>query len=746
MKKVWTALFSLLLLSNLLMTSAGFCSPMVFFVSPAGSDQWSGTHFEPNGAKTDGPFATLEKARDAVRSLSQAGKLPWGGMTVYIRGGLYSFDDTFSLTTEDSGTINAPVHWRAYPGEKVVFTGGKFIDDFQPVTDKKILKRIEKKYRDKILQVDLKASGITDYGIMDPKGENKMELFFKKEFMTVARYPNEGWLLVKDVPQTGTLVFKGEEYHTREGLPAGRHYGRITYDSDRPKRWKNLDDLYLHGYWVWDWSDTYQQVTKIDTKKHEFHMKAPHHNYGYTRNQRYCAINILEELDTPGEWYLDRASGILYFWPPSPIGQGDVLISVLVKPMVKLVDASYITIEGITFEGTRGNAVFMEGGTSDTVAGCTFVNIGLTTVVVLRGTGNGVKSCDIFNVGAGGIALGRILPFGGSGPLKILSPEGNFAINNHIYDYSQRLRTWQQAVTVTGVGNRVAHNYIHDAPHQGILFQGNDHIIEFNEIHDIAKETGDCGGINTGRNWTWRGNVIRYNYLHDLHGPGYGGVRAVYLDDWTCGTTIYGNVFYRAKRAAHIGGGKDNIVANNIFIECEPSIDYTIRRWEPYFDGRDSLLFNQLKEVDYKNPPYSIKYPELMTMAEDEPSLPTHNFVVRNISVGGKWLEFPQDLEYTDRYITLRNNVIADPVLFSSGKRFGEMTMVYTRADTKFLDILKRDGNIVLDGDPGFLNLEKLDVCLKDNSPAYSVGFEPIPVECIGLYVDEYRIKLPERK
>ena len=168
-----------------------------FYVSLSGNDSWSGKLVEPNSRKTDGPFATLEKARDAIRDLKKTGPLPDGGITVYIRGGNYSISKTLEFNAEDSGAESSPMIWQAYPGEEVHFIGGKVITDFELVDEPDVLGRIDKAYHDRIYKTNLKAQGITDYGEIDPKSGNRMELFFNNKYMTIARYPNEGW-----VPET----------------------------------------------------------------------------------------------------------------------------------------------------------------------------------------------------------------------------------------------------------------------------------------------------------------------------------------------------------------------------------------------------------------------------------------------------------------------------------------------------------------------------------------------------------------
>ena len=714
----------------------------VLYVSPSGNDSWSGKLPEPEKDGSDGPFATLEKARDTIRSIKNAGRFPSGEITVFIRGGTYRIAEPFILNAGDSGTGESPVFWQAYPGEQVIFTGGISLTGFKPVADPAVIARIGTSYRDSILVTDLKAPGITRYGDIDPRSGHRPELFFKRTFMTIARYPNDGWLTIADVPQSGERRINEGLDRDTSPVPRGRHYGRFTYDGDRPDRWAESDDIWVHGYWTWDWADEYLNVAKIDRKKREIYPREPHHGYGYTKGQRFYFLNILEELDAPGEWYIDKGSGMLYFWPPAPIGEGDVQLSLLESDMVRLEGTSHITISGVIFQTSRGCAVHITGGANTTVAGCTFRNLGNTAVVIDGGTDNGVLSCDIYDVAAGGVILN-------GGDHKILTPAHNYAVNNHIHDYGVRIKTYTPAVQVTGVGNRVAHNLIHDAPHTGIFLVtsnvGNDHIIEYNELHSLAKETGDVGAIYLcARDFTFRGTVIRYNYLHDIQGPGHFGAMAMYLDDFTSGTTIYGNICYRASRAVLVGGGRNNTVDNNIFIECDPSIHVDGRGlgWAKYYFEQSSGFRSLMDAVNYREPPYSERYPELLTLQDDDPAAPKYNTITRNISSGGRWLDLYDGLDFD--IVAVKNNLIADPVLCKWLKKGSRDFIDYPRGDREMRDILTGNGNEVIDTDPGFSNPEGRDFRLRDDSPALRLGFKPIPFEKIGLYTDDYRTRLSE--
>jgi len=286
------------------------------------------------------------------------------------------------------------------------------------------------------------------------------------------------------------------------------------------------------------------------------------------------------------------------------------------------------------------------------------------------------------------------------------------------------------------VGNVASHNLIHNAPHEAIYFSGNEHLIEYNEIYDIVKETGDAGAIHTGRDYTWRGNVIRYNYFHDLHGPGLFGVMGVYLDDFMSGTIVYGNIFYRAGRAVFLGGGRDNTVENNVFIDCEASVHIDARgtTWaKNYFDGRYTVLTDRMKAVHFDQPPYSERYPELLTYYNDNPAIPKNNRVLHNVSYSKKWLDIEDGVD--PQVLKMQDNVIADSILcYWRGPKVKDAPTgtIYTRSDVDFLK--KLQGNLIVTGNPGFVDIKSRNFHLRKDSPAFKVGFKRIPFDKIGLH------------
>jgi len=543
--------FMVIVLLAISTANRGYCRETAFFVSPEGSDAHPGTRTQP--------FKTLEAARDAVRKSDRRQKA-----TVWLRAGVHERRSPFNLTAEDSGSPEKPVVYRAWPGEEVRMVGGITVTGWKPVTDEAVRGRLAPGARDSVLQVDLKALGLKDYGRVKGGG---LELFFDDRPMTLARWPNEGFVKIVGLVEPGTVNVRGTK---------GSKTGKFIYEGDRPKRWVQENDVWVHGYWFWDWSDERQKVESIDTDKRIISVEPPFHRYGYRIGQWFYAMNILAELDTPGEWYLDRETGILYFWPPTSLEKARAVVSIS-GTLANLTDVSHVVVQGIIFEASRGNAVVMKRCSNTKIIACVLRNLGSVAARIELGRSNGVVACDIYGTGSGGIVLR-------GGDRKLLKPGGHFAENNHIHHYGRWNRMYTPAIAIGGAGNRAAHNLIHDAPHMAVSFGGNDHLIEFNEIHNVCLESNDAGAIYAGRDWTMRGTVIRHNYLHDITGFRGRGCVGVYLDDMFCGTKIYGNVFYRVTRAAFIGGGRDCVVENNIFVDCRPSlhIDARAMGWAGY--------------------------------------------------------------------------------------------------------------------------------------------------------------------
>jgi hypothetical protein len=672
-----------------------------FFVSPQGNDAWSGRLPSPNSEDSDGPFATLEVARDAIRRHKEEASFPEEGFTVSVREGTYASEVAFTFDERDSGQPDAPIVYRAFPRENPILSGGRKLRGFKPVTDEATLERLGEKARKHVRCADLQERGITQRAEAGLNGDvRQFALFFNGKPMRLAEWPNQDWTTIAAVPN-------GQQIVDASGKRRGLMSDRIQYAGDRPQRWQTLRGVWVHGYWMYDWHDTFLKVREIETEAQCIVLEDPEESvFGFKKGQRFRFVNILEELDQPAEWYLDRQSSQIYFWPPSPMESADVTLAVLRKPLVALKDASDIHLIGLTLEYGNNHGITITGGGRVNVVGCELRNLGGAGVLVSGGVQHVVRSCDLHNLGERGIGLV-------GGDTQTLTEAGHVASNNHIHHFARWKRTYCPGVSIAGVGNRVNHNYIHDAPHAGILLSGNNHVIELNELTRLCLETADVGGFYMGRNWEERGNVIRHNYFHHLGGLHLNS-NAVYLDDLASGVQVYGNVFYKVHRGLMLGGGRDNRIENNIFVDAHISIHLDARGlgWSrPLIESRKGGwdMYGRLESVPYNQPPYSTQYPKLANILDDEPLSPKRNLVARNIHVGARWLDMR-------------------PV--SKNREFDTAWVTF---DSNFTE-----------GDPGFIDPRNADFRLRDDSPVWSLGFQRIPLESIGLMKDGFRRNLPD--
>jgi len=673
---VWMALLVLICVLAVPAGAKG-AAGAAYFVSPDGDDKNAGSEAEP--------FATLTRARRAIRELKERG-LPRGGATVFLRGGVYRLDGTLTLTKADSGTKEAPIRYCACKGEDARITGGAAVpaSAFGPVKDAKVRSRLAPSCVKHVLVADLKALGIE---ALEPwpdstrNGAKCPELFFNDKPMQVARWPNEGWTTMGKVLDRGSVRSEGRD---------GKRGGKFTYTGDRPKRWRAAEGVWLTGYWCHDWSDQTIRIKSIDSGNRTITLAAPHgYGLGGKAKRRYYAVNLLEELDAPGEWYLDAKRGLLYFYPPSTIDKASIVLSMLDKPLIELKEASYVTIEGLTLEAVRGSAVAVSGGCGNRAARCLIRNTGGNAVVISGGTDNGVVGCEITQTGAGGIRID-------GGDRKTLTPAGNFAEDNHVHHFSRLRRTYAPAVSLNGVGNRMAHNLIHDAPHMAVAFGGNENVMELNEIHDVCQETGDVGVFYTGRDWTVRGNVIRFNFIHHVSGPGVYGAQGIYLDDAASGSIVRGNVLYKVQRAFLIGGGRDNVIEGNLIIDCGESLMFDARGlgWMKAHVGEGGIMQQRLAAVPYQTPPWSTRYPRLVDILDDEPAAPKGNLVRHNILKDSPEMKIAEEV-----------------------RQFGTI-----------------DDNLTVTGAVGFADAKAMDFRLKPGSVVFKKipEFDKIPFEKVG--------------
>ena len=381
---------SFLLTGLLIATSSVASSPSEIYISPQGNDD------NPGSATT--PVATFEAARDAARAM----KTP---VTIILRGGTYVRTTTLELDQRDSNTTYKPAS-----GEHVRIIGGRDIPASAAVkvSDRAIVDRIiSEAARTQVLQIDLKQLGITEYGQLGPRGFRRayipapMELFIDGKAQLIARWPHEGEQYIR----LGTVLDGGSR-------PRNGDYrfkvGTFAYGIERPKLWGQADDLYVSGIFHSSWADDTIGIAKHDLKAGAFTTEHPH-MYGFrdTSYTTWYALNLLEEIDRPGEYYVDKTSGMLYFYPPKGFSQKSQLsVSMLTEPMVAIYmgrdpsaagsrfNYNYFHHISNTHDGSQGTqAIFFDDCSvcGAEVRGNIFYRAGSTSAIKFNGGG----ACDI---------------------------------------------------------------------------------------------------------------------------------------------------------------------------------------------------------------------------------------------------------------------------------------------------------------------------------------------------------------
>ena len=578
-----------------------------FFVATNGDDNWSGKLAEPNTQGTDGPFATLTQARDAVRQLRAKGG-PAGPVTVMVRGGRYYIEETFVLTHTDSGTKDFPTTYTAYPGEKPVLSGGRRVTGWKP-------------YKGQILQAALPQSN-------DRKWKFR-QLFLNGIPQVRARWPKFEW----GKPETGSRA------HMEGPAEEGSHIAFKYKPGTFRHRWAKPQEVEVNLYPLFravrpgqvagGWSNNIVPVATIDeenrivTLQHETWRSGTHStgqdffrfgNVAIKAGQRFVVENVLEELEEPGEWALDSEEGIVYFLPPEELTNDSHVVAPLLHCLMDFQGVSHVTVSGFTFTETTtgdnyhrfgldgygvmfpirgwkycGEALHMKDTSHCTVERNSFSALGGNAVYLESfNLKNQVRHNRFNDIGVNGVCLVGT---------RDRNPIFNQVTDNY-FDRTGTLLTYTAAI-FCGVsdGNLIAHNCINDTPHHGINLGSNGYgrnIVEYNDIRRTCQIIHDNGAINSWMDMTGSskshqlrdtercGHVIRYNFIADartyddvdadgtIHEGGAGN-KGIYLDDHTSNCFVYGNIVVRCSwgdAGVVVNGGKNNVIENNIFADC----------------------------------------------------------------------------------------------------------------------------------------------------------------------------------
>ena len=581
------------------------------YVSPSGNDINDGTIAMP--------VRTLAAARKKARQKRKEGAD--GQINIVLRGGEYYLDNSFILNEFDSDTV-----YSSYLGEKAVIKGSVVLENsrFREITDNEVLSHFpnEEKAK-KVKMYNLNADNIIAKN-MNYRGNynpawiintgNPQELIVNGEKQQVARWPNNGFADIGEVID--------------EGIYADKENSRgftFKVDYDGVKNWDKSQSAMIYGLFANGWADQTVSIASVDAMKKEL-TTTEASRFGVSRGGKYYIFNLLEELDMPNEYYIDSSKGILYLYLSDTFANDRIELTNLQYPLLKITDAENILFKNISFENSNSNGAVIKNCNNVVLDNCTFKNLGAQAVGIYNSYNCGVNGAIIDNT-LGGIDID-------CGDFENLISGNCFVTNTRISNYQKV--TYQNAITLSGVGNRAANNEISEADHVAIQFYGNEHIIEYNNIHDVLRCTSDAGVIYCGSTWTSRGNKIRYNYIHDISNEMSMGspLIALYFDDGFCSADVYGNIIENFPGMGIYISGRDFNVYNNLIINSSNSAIYARQRFVDSTDITTLRGYKLLLTSPYKSDLWRKRYPSLYTILEESPLKPLGNSIYNNLSIG----------------------------------------------------------------------------------------------------------------
>ena len=561
---------------------------LTYYLSPTGSDTAAGSR--------EAPCATFERVQELIRGARKGGAK--GNITVSIADGRYPIRKMISLSPSESAPEGALTIYRAAHPGRAFLDGGLTLPPLKPLTaEDAAYPKIPAEARPHVQVADLRAAGITEYGILsaggvgDPAAEG-MQLVWDGEFQTLARWPNDGFTGIAKVPPRND--------------PQGKRIKQtsFTYQDKRVSSWANEEDPYGNGFFCHNWAAAKVAFGKIDPQAQTISHKGSGSNYGYSTQAFWFGYNLLCELDAPGEYYLDRETGKLYFWPPSSTSSETPKLT-FAKDLLRVSHASRTVFSGLVFENCRGTALSVNAKDIK-IEKCSFRNIG-NLAVRLHGERIVLAGCDIAYCNAGGILVS-------GGDQKTLKQADIEIRNNHIHHFALSDLTYHPAIRLYGCGIRAIRNTIHDGPHTAVLMGGRENDVSFNEIHSVCIESGEMGAVYAGRDWTLAGNQVNANYFHDIYNPRSQRNRAIMLDDGCAGFTMTSNRIVRVAEGISLSA-IGNVIANNVFIDSYPPISCWQKWTKPDEYTNPRYTHKQLPEILAKIPvheePWKTRYPYL---------------------------------------------------------------------------------------------------------------------------------------
>ena len=524
------------------------------------------------------PYLTLMKAKTAANTAKASST---NGVTIWFRSGTYSMPTTVSFTNSDAGSVGKPIIYRAYTNENVIFTGAKSVNPSKWTAYTGSATRLNPAVTaSQIQECTLTNLTMAVTGIMPDKIDDVNNAFYQFTNLPgvywngvrqkLARFPNDypNYMEVKSVVTGGSSTVAGVfNYKT---LTSELYDANMNKVSGREAAWAAAltHGVFVKGYWRCNWQITTLKLAAIDLAAKTMTI-TPSVTLGNkyklplgSGHEPYYVVNLLEEIDQPGEWCIDALDGKVYIYAPAALTTSNLSIADNKLAMLDLNTVNYVQFIGIEIMNNLGNAVKMTNCNNVQLNGCMIHDIEYDAVVMNGGTNCGVQSSNIYDVGASGVLVGAA----GSAAASC----NHFVTNCHIYNFGILNNIYAASINyayknIALFGAKADHNLIHDCPHAGVLHGGSNNLFEYNDVSRTSKSSDDMGAFYcfTDSNANG-GNTLRYNLMHNsLQGDG------VYFDHFGKNDKAYGNMAYQINRAYLYRVHWNQDVDNNIAYKCK---------------------------------------------------------------------------------------------------------------------------------------------------------------------------------
>lgn len=647
----------------------------------------------------DCPYKTVADAIDRAKAVKSEDGLGENGIRIMIREGEYELDSTLNLSGEQiSGTLMQPIVIAAYKGENVSVKGSKKIDTENAVISDNV--RIPDSAKGKVYEISLgfDTAPIESFDYTAP-AKKYTNVLYDGKVQPLAKYPNDGWIKTSGIyDKNGTKL--NTDSDTWDSIRQNENYVWLDFSDSHIQNLKNAQSAWCEGYWYkyWTWENT--ELLEVDSASSRIKISVPEKGVIDT-NRDFRIYNLLEELDSPGEWYIDNDAKKLYFYPPKSLSSdADIEVTYLNDALIYADNVHDVVFDSLMLKNSSGEAVKIDNSDRVDIAYCGIGNTGANGITVSKSNNIAIHDSEIFNTGAIGVMIDAC------GTIRNLTRCENEIKNCDIHDFGKVSRSYTPGVRIAAsVGVNVLNNEIHEGTHSGMIYSGSEIKIEYNEIYNVLTMAADAGAIYSGRSYIDRGNEIKYNYLHDIYDnvnikeP----VVGIYLDDQLSGTEVESNILYKVDSGIFLSGGRDTVIRNNIIAE-KTAADYNetdgryaiMLRTSGLMPHRQSMVLDMLSMIDgldLSSPGWQ-KYPYVNVYPKDNPGAPVRDVVENNVIWNHHNLK-----KYSD---------------FENWSTVGE--------------------NLVNSTDPGFVNAAEGNLNLKDDSGVFKKlsGFEKIPFDKIG--------------